>query len=159
MLLTVYICFEKFILFSHQTSVKTMHLIIWADPHIRTIRQLDALISETYTLAIILVVLFLGIAIALSNRIAYEGGKNPSDPAKRRTWFFILGVAAPVLFFLFNYLYVKQTIENPALQTKFVSTNVMGTVLVLALYFLIGFLLSKILKNSKFATIFPTKKA
>ena len=136
-----------------------MNLIIWADPHIRTMRQLDSLISETYTLAVILVVLFLGLAIVVSNSIAYEGGKNPTDPAKRRTWFIVLGVVAPVLFFLFNYLYVKQTIENPALQSKFVDTNVISTVLVLLLYFLIGFFLSKLLKNSKFGTIFPTKKA
>jgi peptidoglycan/LPS O-acetylase OafA/YrhL len=136
-----------------------MKLIIWADPHIRTVRQLEALISETYTLAIIVVVLFLGLAILMSNGIAYEGGKNPTDPSKRRTWFIVLGLVAPVLFFLFNYLYVKETIENPALQTKFVNPNVVSTILVLVLYFLIGFILSKVLKNSKFGTIFPTKKS
>ncbi|MCU0390038.1 MAG: hypothetical protein MUE81_02890 [Thermoflexibacter sp.] len=133
-------------------------LIIWADQHIRTIRQLDALISETYTLAFIVFILFFGIAIFIANNIAYEGGKNPNDPAKRRTWFIVLGIIAPVLFFLFNYLYVKTTIENPALQSKFTNTNVTATLLVLLLYFIIGFIISKLLKNSKFGTIFPTKK-
>jgi uncharacterized membrane protein len=133
-------------------------LIIWADQHIRTIRQLDALISETYTLAFIVFILFFGIAILIANNIAYEGGKNPNDPAKRRTWFIVLGIIAPVLFFLFNYLYVKTTIENPALQSKFTNTNVIATLLVLLLYFIIGFIISKLLKNSKFGTIFPTKK-
>lgn len=133
-------------------------LIIWADQHIRTIRQLDALISETYVIAIIVLLLFLGIAMLIANSIAYEGGKNPQDPAKRRTWFIILGLIAPTIFFLFNYLYVKTTIENVALQAKFSNTNVIGTVIIFLLYFIIGFLLSKILKNSKFGTIFPTKK-
>jgi drug/metabolite transporter (DMT)-like permease len=134
------------------------YLIIWADPHIRTVRQLEALVSETYTLAVIVFILFLGIAMLIANTIAYEGGKNPTDPAKRRTWFILLGVSAPVLFFLFNYLYIKHSIENPALQTKFTTTNVTATILVLILYFLVGFLLSKVLKNSKFGTVFPTKR-
>ncbi len=133
-------------------------LIIWADQHIRNVRQLDALISETYTLAVIFTVLFLGTAMLISSSIAYEGGKNPTDPAKRRTWFIVLGIAAPILFFLFNYLYVKHTIENAALQAKFTNTNVTATILILVLYFLFGFLLSKILKNSKFGSIFPSKR-
>jgi len=136
-----------------------MHIsIIWADQHIRTVRQLEALISETYVIAIIVLLLFLGTVILISNSIAYEGGKNPKDPAKRRTWFIILGLIAPTLFFLFNYLYVKTTIENVALQAKFSNTNVIATIVIFLLYFVIGFLLSKILKNSKFGTIFPTKK-
>jgi uncharacterized membrane protein len=136
-----------------------MHIsIIWADQHIRTVRQLEALISETYVIAIIVLLLFLGTVILISNSIAYEGGKNPKDPAKRRTWFIVLGLIAPTLFFLFNYLYVKTTIENVALQAKFSNTNVIATIVIFLLYFVIGFLLSKILKNSKFGTIFPTKK-
>ncbi len=136
-----------------------MHfLLIWADQHIRTVRQLEALISETYIIAIIVLLLFLGTAILIANSIAYEGGRNPKDPAKRRTWFIVLGLIAPIVFFLFNYLYVKTTIENVALQAKFSNTNVIATIVIFLLYFLIGFLLSKILKNSKFGTIFPTKK-
>ncbi|GAB4184595.1 MAG: hypothetical protein OHK0057_00640 [Thermoflexibacter sp.] len=136
-----------------------MHfLIIWADQHIRTVRQLDALISETYVIAVIILLLFLSTAMLIANGIAYEGGKNPKDPAKRRTWFIILGLIAPTVFFLFNYLYVKTTIENVALQAKFSNTNVIATVIIFLFYFIIGFLLSKILKNSKFGTIFPTKK-
>ncbi len=136
-----------------------MHFsIIWADQHIRTVRQLEALISETYIIAIIVLLLFLGTAILAANSIAYEGGRNPKDPAKRRTWFIVLGLVAPTLFFLFNYLYVKTTIENVALQAKFSNTNVIATIVIFLLYFVIGFLLSKILKNSKFGTIFPTKK-
>jgi uncharacterized membrane protein len=136
-----------------------MHIsIIWADQHIRTVRQLEALISETYVIAIIVLLLFLGTVMLISNSIAYEGGKNPKDPAKRRTWFIVLGLIAPTLFFLFNYLYVKTTIENVALQAKFSNTNVIATIVIFLLYFVIGFLLSKILKNSKFGTIFPTKK-
>jgi uncharacterized membrane protein len=133
-------------------------LIIWADQHIRTVRQLDALISETYVIAVIVLLFFLGTAMLVANGIAYEGGKNPKDPAKRRTWFIVLGLIAPTIFFLFNYLYVKTTIENVALQAKFSNTNVIATVIIFLLYFMIGFLLSKILKNSKFGTIFPTKK-
>lgn len=133
-------------------------LIIWADQHIRNVRQLDALISETYTLAVIISILFLGAAMLIASSIAYEGGKNPKDPAKRRTWFIILGVVAPILFFLFNYLYVKHTIENAALQAKFTNTNVVATILILVLYFLLGFILSKVLKNTKFGTVFPSKR-
>ncbi len=134
-------------------------LLIWAEEKIRNIRELEALQSETYLLVAIFVVLFLAAALLAAQSIAYEGGKNPQDPAKRRTWFIGLGVACFVSFFLYNYLYVKETIVNPALQAKFTDTNTIASVLVAVAYFATGFLLSKVLSNTKFGTIFPTKKS
>lgn len=133
-------------------------VLIWAEEKIRNIRELEALQSETYILAAVAVVLFLAGALLAAQSIAYEGGKNPQDSSKRRGWFIGLGLAAFVSFFLYNYLLVKNTILNPALQAKFTETNTVATVVVLVAYFGLGFLLSKVLSSSKFGTIFPSKK-
>jgi hypothetical protein len=133
-------------------------VLIWAEEKIRNIRELEALQSETYVLAAVAVVLFLVGALLAAQSIAYEGGKNPQDPSKRRGWFIGLGLAAFVSFFLYNYLYVKETILNAALQAKFTDTNIVATVVVVVAYFGLGFLLSKVLSSSKFGTIFPSKK-
>ena len=132
-------------------------LLIWAEAKVRNIRELEALQSETYLLAIITLFIFLGLAFVVAQSIAYEGGKNPQDASKRRWGFVGLGIIGFVSFFLFNYLYVKNTILNSALQAKFSETNLLASILFVITYYLIGFLLSKLLKNSKFGTIFPSK--
>lgn len=133
-------------------------VLIWAEEKIRNIRELESLQSETYVLAAVAVVLFLVGALLAAQSIAYEGGKNPQDSSKRRGWFIGLGLAAFVSFFLYNYLVVKNTILNAALQAKFTDTNILATVVVVVSYFGLGFLLSKVLSSSKFGTIFPSKK-
>ena len=133
-------------------------LLIWAESKIRSIRELEALQSETYMLAAATVIIFLGLAFIVAQSIAYEGGKNPQDAIKRRWWFVSLGLIAFVTFFMYNYLYVKNTIINAALQAKFTDTNLLATFIVTAIYFLLGFVLSKLLTNSKFGTIFPSNR-
>ncbi len=133
-------------------------LLIWAETKIRNIRELESLQSETYVLALATVFIFLGLSLLVAQSIAYEGGKNPQDASKRRMWFFVLGAIAFLLFFMYNYFYVKSTILNAALQAKFTDTNLMATLVVVISYFLLGFVLSKVLKNAKFGTIFPSNR-
>jgi uncharacterized membrane protein len=139
------------------TTLSTL-LLIWAETKIRNIRELEALQSETYVLAIATVFIFLAAALLAAQSIAYEGGKNPQDASKRRMWFFGLGIIAFLVFFTYNYFYVKSTILNAALQSKFTETNLMATLVVVVAYFSLGFVLSKVLKNAKFGTIFPSNR-
>jgi hypothetical protein len=134
-------------------------LLIWAEAKVRNLRELEALQSETYVLALSCVVLFLGAALLAAQSVAYEGGKNPQDPAKRRTLFVGLGLVAFIIFFAYNYFYVKETIVNVALQAKFTDTNTIASIAVLVGYYVLGFVLSKVFSNSKFGTIFPSKKS
>jgi uncharacterized membrane protein len=134
-------------------------LLIWAETKIRNIRELESLQSETYVLAFITLLIFLLLAFIISQSIAYEGGKNPQDAVKRRWWFVGLGLVSFIVFFAYNYFYVKETIINAALQSKFTDTNIAASILVLVGYFLLGFILSKILSTNKFGTIFPSKRS
>lgn len=116
--------------------------------------NIDGLITNTYVLAAITAIVFIGISLIVASAIAYEGGKNPRDPKKRRVWFFVLGIIAVIAFFLWNFLFVSGKVLLPALQDKFFMHNAIATGVTLVVYLLIGFLLSKMMKRSKYGTIF-----
>jgi hypothetical protein len=134
-------------------------LLIWAETKIRNIRELESLQTETYLLVFVTILIFLTAAFIAAQSIAYEGGKNPQDAIKRRGWFIGLGLIGFLVFFGYNYLYVKSTILNAALQAKFTDTNIICAVGVLVGYFAMGFVLSKLLSSTKFGTIFPSKRS
>jgi hypothetical protein len=46
----------------------------------------------------------------------------------------------------------------PNLQSRFSMVNYLSTLLMAVVYLIVGFILSKLLKNSKYGTIFPGKK-
>lgn len=125
----------------------------------KNIMQVDGLISNTYILAIVAALVFVGIAILISSMIAYQGGKNPTDAKKRRVWFWITGIIAAVAFFCYNYFYVSGTIvPTQMLQDKFFTHTAITTGVTLATFVLIGFVASKLMKKGKFGTVFPSKQ-
>ncbi len=111
---------------------------------ITNLPQLEGEITNTYLFAIL-----------ASSMIAFEGGKNPQDAKKRRIWFIVIGILATVGFFCYNFFVVSgKIVPVPMLQDKFMMCCAISTVVVLLVYFALGFALSKILKKSKFGTIF-----
>ncbi len=119
-----------------------------------TLKTIGGLIANTYILAIILAVIFISISLLVANLIAFEGGKNPQDPKKRRLWFFILAGINPTIFFLWNFIFISQKIKGAPAQDKFLIQLAIATGVNLLLYLIIGFVLSKISKKSKYGTIF-----
>lgn len=119
-----------------------------------SLRTLDGLITNTYILAFVFALIFIGFAFLVSNFIAFEGGKNPQDAKKRKIWFYILGASSTLLFFLWNYLYVTDLVRGAKGQSDFLVHNAVATIISLAAYMLIGFVLAKVFKHSKFGTIF-----
>lgn len=125
----------------------------------KNIADLKGLITNTYLLAVISALVFIGIAILISQIIAYEGSKNARDSVKRRVWFFVIAAIDIILFFGYNYFLVKNKIKPvPALQDQFLMHSAIATGVTLLVYFGLGFLLSKLMKRGKFGTIFPSKK-
>lgn len=122
-----------------------------------TIKTLPGLLTNTYILAVVLALIFVGISILIASLIAYEGGKNPRDPFKRRVWFWILAAVCPTVFFLWNMLYVNNLVKGAPAQSDFLLHNGIATGLALAFYVLVGILLSKLMKRSKYGTLFPSK--
>lgn len=124
----------------------------------KNINQLDGLISNTYILAVVAAIVFVGIAILIGSLIAYQGGKNPSDAKKRRVWFWLTGIVATAAFFCYNYFYVSGTIvPTQMLQDKFFTHTAIATGVTLVVYVIAGFVMSKLLKRQKFGTVFPSK--
>ncbi len=124
-----------------------------------SIRDLNGLISNTYILAIIVAVVFVGISIAVSGMIAFEGGRNPRDPKKRRIWFIILGIIGTILFFCWNYFIVLEKIKPVAsFQNQFLKHAGIATGVTLVVYVLLGFVLSKLMRRKKYGTIFSSAK-
>jgi sulfoxide reductase heme-binding subunit YedZ len=102
-----------------------------------------------YIIAIVAALFFILIAAVISNAIKFEGGARPKDPAKRKMWFWVMGVLAPVanlLFGLFIY-YIPE--GNSYAKSKLITAIGIGSAVTFIVYLLVGFILSKMFKNGK----------
>ncbi|MCU0353209.1 MAG: hypothetical protein MUD08_05630 [Cytophagales bacterium] len=124
---------------------------------IRNPRQLEELANETYMFAAIAAVILVGVSWLVANLIKWEGGRDPKDAGKRRAAFFVIWFLGGAAFFLYNMFLVAEKVA-PNLQSKFSRVNYLSTALVFVVYLLVGFVLSKLMKNSKYGTIFPSAK-
>jgi Na+/H+-dicarboxylate symporter len=120
---------------------------------IETIKQLDALIGNTYVYAIIIAIAAVILAYIIANFIKWGGGKRDSSHIKRRVWFIIVGIAAPIGFFLYNALYVSDYITKAPLQAKFSTSNILATLALLGTYVVLGIVTMLIFRRSKWGSI------
>ena len=124
---------------------------------VKTPAQLDELTMQTYIMGAIVGVVFLVIAAIIASVIKYQGGANSPDPKKRRMWFWTLLFASFITFFLYNKFSVSSTVA-PNLQPKFMTVTVIGSVIALVTYLIVGFVLSKMFSTGKLGNWFPSKK-
>ena len=131
-----------------------MNNILYHNPN-----EVAGLISNTYILSAVAAIVFLLITMIISKTIAYEGGKNPQDPKRRRIWFWVIGIVATVAFFCYNFFVVKnQIVSNPMLLDEFAKHMAIATGLTFLIYLVAGYILSHfVFKSGKFGTIFPSK--
>ncbi len=125
---------------------------------IENIKQLDALISQTYMYGIIIAIIALVLAFIIANIINWQGGKNPTDHVTRRIWYIIIGLVATIAFFLYNALYVSTNITKAPLQAKFSNANILATLAVLGVYVVVGILTMLIMRRSKWGSILGKSK-
>ena len=107
-----------------------------------------------YIIAVVAALVFVLIAALISNAIKFEGGARPKDPAKRKMWFWIMGVIAPIAnlaFGLFTYYYPE---GNSYARSKLITAIGVGTAITFVVYILVGFILSKMFKNGKLGNWF-----
>ena len=122
---------------------------------VRTPRDFDALSLQTYIIGAVVGAVFLILATIIAKAIKFEGGAHPRDPRKRRLSFWSLMVVSFATFFLYNYFAVAPTVSIN-LQARFMTTNVIGSVIVIAVYVVGGFVLSKIFSTGKLANWFSS---
>jgi uncharacterized membrane protein len=119
-----------------------------------SLRDVDGLITNTYMLAVVTALVTLGIAILISNSIAYELSEKPKDPRKRKIIFWVTAIVTPILFYVYNlFLVIPNIKKGPALD-KFFMTSAISPVVSLVTFILVGFILSKIFKSKKIGTWF-----
>jgi len=125
---------------------------------IENIKQLDALIGDTYMYAIIIVIMALAMAFVISGIIKWSGGKIDNSYFKRRVWFIIVGIFPFIVFFLYNALYVSVHITKAPLQAKFSTANIIATLVGVGAYFIIGIISMFIFRRSKWGSILGKTK-
>lgn len=114
--------------------------------------------SQVYIFAAIFGSVFLLLATLISNAIKFEGGSNPGDPRRRRTWFWVmglLGAVSNVLFGLISYYYPE---GNEFAKSKLIVAIGLGAGLCLLIHIVLGFVLSATIKNGKINNWFHLKK-
>ena len=124
---------------------------------VRTPRELDELTVQTYILGAVVGAIFLLLAATIAQAIKFEGGAHPKDPRKRRLCFWFLMIVSFATFFLYNYFAVAPTVSTN-LQARFMTTNLIGSVIVIGVYVVGGFVLSKIFSTGKLANWFSSSR-
>ena len=125
---------------------------------IEALKEVHALIGETYIYAVIIGIIALVLAFIIANAVKWQGGKNPKDHIKRRVWFIIIGLVSPIGFFLYNVLYVSSYIIKAPLQAKFATANIMATLGVICVYVIVGILTMLLMRSSKWGSILGKSK-
>ncbi len=124
---------------------------------INTLSQLHALQNETWVWAAVVLLVALFVAWGISTLISWEGGKDRSY-IKRRWACGIVWAVAWIGFFLYNDLYVMDSIKKTAYKTLF-SHTIWQTLGALAVgYVGLVLLLAYLTPNSKFGSILHLKK-
>jgi Na+-driven multidrug efflux pump len=125
---------------------------------IEALKEVQALIGETYMYAVIIGIVAIVLAFIIANCIKWQGGKNPRDHAKRRIWYIIIGLVFTIGFFLYNTLYVSSYITKAPLQAQFSTANILATLIVLGVYVVAGILTMLILRSTKWGSILGKSK-
>lgn len=125
--------------------------------NVTTSKQLHALQNETWVWAAVVLLVALFLAWGISTLISWEGGKDRSY-IKRRWACVIVWAVAWIGFFLYNDLYVMDSIQKTAYKTLFTHT-IWQTLGVLAVgYVVLLVLLALVTPNSKLGSILHLKK-
>jgi len=125
---------------------------------IETLNDLKALIGETYMYAVIIAVVALVLAFIIANLIKYQGGRYNTDHIKRRIWFIVIGVIAPIAFWLYNSMYVASFITRAPLLARFKTANLIATSSLLGIYVVLGIITMLLMRRSKWGSILGKSK-
>jgi hypothetical protein len=123
-----------------------------------TIKQENALIAQTYVYAVFIAIIALAVAYIIARLITWKGGKNDNSNVVRRIWYIVIGLFAPIFFFLYNTLVVSDKISKAPLVAKFSAANVYATLSMLGIYILLGVVTMLIFRKSKWGSILGKSK-
>jgi sulfoxide reductase heme-binding subunit YedZ len=105
-----------------------------------------------YVIAVATVILVILLSILVAQAIQFEGGANPKDKKKRKTWFWVLSVLAPVLtFVLGQYVIHPDQLMDPIPYQEHIDAMPIAAIVSFVLYIVLGLILSKMKVTIKVA--------
>jgi sulfoxide reductase heme-binding subunit YedZ len=108
-----------------------------------------------YIISVIFAAVFILFAALTAIAIKFEGGVTPSDPRKRKIWFWIFAIINPVIFYFVSAFVLAPDAENyPVEHDEFMAALPIAAGVGLVVYIVIGFVLSKLFKNGKIGNWF-----
>jgi hypothetical protein len=122
-----------------------------------SIKQVNALIAETYIYAIVIALVALVLAYIIARLIAWKGGYDNSYVV-RRIWYIVIGLVAPIFFFLYNTMVVSEKISKAPLVARFSTANIYATLTILGIYLILGIISMMVFRKSKWGSILGRSK-
>ena len=109
----------------------------------------------TYIIAGIAALVFIGIAALISNAIKFEGGANPSDPGKRKMWFWVMCIInAAATYCVLAFAMTPNKEEDQIAYDEWMAAVPIAAGVGFVLYIVLGFALSKMNKTGKLGNWF-----
>lgn len=122
---------------------------------IKTVVQLHQAETATYLTDAIVGIAFIVLILIVANLIAWQPGAHDSSPAKRRLWFWILGVVALFTNLGIDYFTWMTRIEKAQFVSEYTIHMIGAAFAGVAVYGLITFVICKLQKkDTKLASMF-----
>lgn len=125
--------------------------------NIQTINQLHSLQNETYVYAAIVAIAIFVLAFISAKLISWQGG-NDRSYIKRRVFLFVWMAVGALGFWLYNDLYVMESIRQVAFQNQFSTTNMHCLAITLFGSGVLSLVVMFFFRHSKFGSILGKEK-
>ena len=122
---------------------------------ITTAVQLHQAETSTYLTDAVIGVGFIVLFLIVANMIAWQPGAHDSSPAKRRLWFWILGVATLAAGLCTDYFVWMRHINKAQFVSEYTTHMIIAAIVGTVVYALVTFCICKIQKkDTKLASVF-----
>lgn len=126
------------------------------DTVIRTLPQVQQAQADAWVYGAVVIVIALALAILIANLINWRSDRK--DYITRRIWFVVIGILAPLGYWVYNMQIIVPKIQNAGFQNMFKETNLYVLLVSIVSYTTIGILLMFCFRNSKLGSILGKKK-
>jgi sulfoxide reductase heme-binding subunit YedZ len=107
---------------------------------------------NAYVIAVVAVLVVILLAVLSAQAIQFEGGANPQSKKKRKMWFWILSVLAPVLTYVLGAFVIHPDKDtDPIPYAEHMSALPIAAVVAIVAYIVLGVVLSKMKVTIKVA--------
>ena len=123
---------------------------------IRTVQQVQQAQADAWVYGFIVTGGALVLAIAVAFMINWRSDRK--DYITRRIWFIVIGLVAPVSYWLYNAQAIAPRIQNPGFKSMFEETNLYVLLASIGVYAVVGVFLMFCFRTSKLGSILGKQK-